>query len=210
MATIFEELGIDLEASERNRNLIRKKELEGLKRTIKQGSGHKPESLKLYNKYLSKYEGEPITAREYLSELDMMKDDIDAVEYMILCTQDYCNSVFGINAEIKDAARIANPVFQKYYEEGNKRLNFVKEFYPKIIKAVKNAHVFTDAKLKNATEVLEALDIELPFELALTILIQKKYGKNQHKNAIKNLLKELIPQIDNQIILEQIASEALR
>ncbi len=208
MASIWEELGIDLEEVKKG-DIQKEKEFKYLDRTIKSGSGIKPESLKLYNRHMSFLSGDSIIAREYHAKSDMYDAEIDALLYGINCIQEFCQSIFGIEIEAKDAATIEYSEFQRYYEEGSNKLDMVKEFYPIAIKAIKMAHTFTDNKLENAVIVLKALDQEVPRELTFVMYFQKKYAKNQHKSAIKDLVKELIPQINNKIILEQIAINSL-
>ncbi len=208
MASFWEALGIDKEAIKQT-DVKETNEFKELERTIKLGSGIQPESLKLYNKHMNSISAESITARKYYSDQYIYTPDIDALLYGINCIQEFCQSIFEIEIEAKDAATIDYSEFQKYYEEGSDQLNLVKELYPVIISAVKTAHTFTNTKLANAGIVLEALDLEIPKELTLVMYIQKNYAKNQYKKATKELVIELLPQINNQIILEQIATKAL-
>ena len=208
MASIWEELGIDVKEIEKV-NIQKKKEFKDFERTIKSGSGTKPESLKLYNKHMNFLSGDSITAREYQFKPDIYNAEIDPLLYGIHCIQKYCKTVFGIDIDKKDAARLEYREFQRYYGEGSRQLDIVKELYPIVIKAINMAHIFTDTKLDNTVTVLKAFGQEIPYELTITKNIQRKYSKNQHKKVLIVILNELIPQINNKIILDQIAANNL-
>jgi len=191
----------------------KKREADHLKSTTKTGSGEKPDRLKIYNRYMKEYGQEPKTLREYLKDKETFDREIGLAEYEIYCTQEYINEVFGVEIETKDAARISDSIFKSYYEEGNDDLEHVKYIYPIILLAVKNAHESTETKLLQARQTLLEIGIDeydIPLELDAVIYIRENYDKNQKKRAIKEILLELFPQINNEIILDQIVTNALQ
>lgn len=189
-----------------------KREIESLEASTKTGSGIKPDKLKIFNRHLKQHGLEPLTLREYLKNKEIFDHDIDPLLYEVYCTQNYLNEVFGVEIEENHSVNISCSMFCSYYEEGNTKLEYVENIYPKVLQGIKTAHDTSLTKLHQTKETLIALGIqedEIPVELKAAIYVRKKYAKNQRKQALKDILVKLLPQINNKIILEEIATNAL-
>ncbi|MCD6654393.1 MAG: hypothetical protein LT067_06465 [Sulfurovum sp.] len=213
MKSIQEILKNTISSKERKERAKKEKQkTDDFKRTIVTGSGEKPDKLKMYNKYIKKYGHEPITAREYLKDQETLDHEIDLVLYEINCTNMYINDVFGVDIELDYVAAISDKIFQEYYEGGNEHLEHASELYPKILHAISHAHEISPTKLIQTKQTLINLGIkenDIPLELTIAIHIREKYAENQKRQALKDILIKLLPEINNKIILEKIATNAL-
>lgn len=183
---------------------IRKLDLDEVKRTIKSGSGEKPEYLKIYNAY---YDGEPITARKYVDD-ENLRGEIEFFVDRIFTTKQEVNRIFHIDIESKHAAKIVDVLF--FHPSWDEDLSQRKDHFNKIVKSIKVAHSLSDAKIRATIETLESLDIVPPPELETIQYVKKHYAKNQLKQAVIDAASGIFPQINNKIILDQIATKALQ
>lgn len=189
---------------EKRAKLIRKRDLEEVKRTTKSGSGEKPEYLKIYNAY---YDGEPISARKYVDN-ESLRDEIEFFVDRIYTTKNEIDRVFHIDIDPKHAAKIVDPLF--FHPSWDEDLSQQEDHFNKIVKSIKIAHSLSDAKIRSTTETLELLGIELPSELETAQYVRNHYAKNQLKKAVADATRGIFPQINNKIILDQIATQVLQ
>lgn len=181
----------------------RKRDLEEGKLTIKTGSGTKPESLKLYNKYKN---GEPIKARKYYSD-DYLREEVEYTVSDIQNTKKVIDNIFGIDAYIDDVAKIASSLF---YDPSNEEILNIKVIkYYRVLDIIKTAHIPSDAKIRATIETLDSLGIEQPSELKTAVYVRDNYAKNQLRKAVSDAVKIIFPQITDKNILDQIAAKAL-
>ena len=182
---------------------IRKRDLDEVKRTTKSGSGEKPEYLKIYNVY---HAGEPITARKYVDD-ESLRNEIEFFVDRIITTKQEVDRIFNIDIDPKHAAKIVDVLF--WHPQWDEDLSQREDRFNKIVKSIKVAHLLSDAKIKSTIETLELLDIESPSELETIQYVKKHYKKNQLKQAVIDATRGIFPQIDNNNILDQIATQAL-
>lgn len=182
---------------------IRRKDLKEIERTTKRGSGKKPETLKLYNKYIS---GDPKTAREYLKDADL-RSEVDYIESIILNTKHTIDVIFKINAELKHIAKITSEIFYnpEYEAELIKRV----EHYNMVLLIIKTAHNLTDASINTTIKTLDTTNAKIPIELSIAKYVRENYAKKQLRKAVSDAVKDIFPQITDKVILDQIAAKAL-
>ncbi len=205
----YEKLGIDKKEYDKRINED-KEELANIIATIKKGSGVKPEKLKIYNKFQKyKFQEEPITTRQYLSDYFMQRD-VDIAYYEVQSTMDFLKEIFDIDIDLKEATKVSYRIFQLYYEGDSSLCENIEEC-KKILKIIKKAHMLSSAKINNAIKVLEDLGEEIPSTLKVAKRLQDKYAKkNQLPKAIIKIVQYYFPEINDKNILNKIVAKALQ
>ncbi len=184
------------------------KELEYIEWAAKRGSGEKPESLKLYNKYIKrKSREEPKTDREYLND-PLLREEVAILEEDMQDTKYTVENIFDVLLNDTQTAKMTTPLF--YAPELEDELSLRVLHYFMVLNTIKTAHSITDAKIRATKETLETLGVDLPKELKIAIYVKEKYKKNQLKKAVIDAVKIIFPQITDKSTLELIATEALR
>jgi hypothetical protein len=171
--------------------------------SLKMGSDNIPDSLKIYNRC---YNGDSISTKQYTEDKDV-RDKVEYTASFILATKWEIDRIFDINIEDKYAAKVTDILF--YLPDLEEELEKRVEYYNMVLHVIQTAHYLTDEKINRTRKIFEALKVNVPKELELAEYVRENYQINQHRKALKDAVKTIFPSINNDFILDEIATSAL-
>lgn len=183
-------------------------DIEEIRLSITKGSGMKPESLKLYNRYMKRRGEEPIRAGKYISD-DFDCIEVDRVEHENNCTVYFMKKVFDVELDMREASTVSHDIFQSYCEGMSKVLEHKIINYYAVLHTIKTAHKISDTSMRKTKKILDALGVEFPKELKIAEYVKDHYAKTQLAKAVMDALNDIFPQIKDKSVLEKIAAKAL-
>lgn len=183
-------------------------DIEEIRLSITKGSGVKPDSLMLYNRYIKRRGKEPITEREYISD-DFECIEVDRVEHENNCTMYFMIKVFDVELDMKESSAVSHDIFQSYCEEICKVLEHKIINYYAVLHTIKIAHKISATSMRKTKKTFDALGVEFPKELKIAEYIKEHYAKTQLPKAVIDALNDIFPQIKDKSVLDKIVAKAL-